>query len=225
MDDLTAASPRPLEEAEWRAEWIVPTATSGKPGFRPAFRLRGEVVVDRPVRRAWLHATAHGIYELELDGARVTADELTPGFTEYATRTQVQSYDVTHLLEIGSHTLDALLADGWYRGQVGILRAADQWGDHTAFLAQLHLEHDDGTTTVVGTDASWQWSTTHIVAADLIEGQREDRRLVGVHDWQPVGVCERGYDALVVSPAPPVRAIEELRPVSVVELGPQFACC
>ncbi len=220
MDDLTAASPRPPAETDWQAEWIVPTATSGKPGFRPVFRLRGAVVVTRPVRRAWLHATAHGIYELELDGARVTADELTPGFTEYATRTQVQTYDVTHLLGEGSHTLDALLADGWYRGQVGILRAADQWGDHTAFLAQLHLEHDDGTTTVVGTDASWQWSTTHIVAADLIEGQREDRRLVGVHDWQPVGVCERGYDALVVSPAPPVRAIEELRPVSVIELRP-----
>ena len=54
--------------------------------------------------------------------------------------------------------LGALLADGWYRGQVGILRAADQWGEQTAFLAQLHLEHEDGTTTVVGTDAGWRWS-------------------------------------------------------------------
>ena len=72
----------------------------------------------------------------------------------------------------------------------------------TAFLAQLELEHEDGTTTVFGTDDTWQWSTTHILAADLIEGQREDRRLVGVHDWQPVSVSERGYDALVTSPAP-----------------------
>ena len=149
-----------------------------RPAPGPAYRLRGEVVVDRPVRRARLHATAHGIYELELDGVRVGTDELTPGFTEYDDRTQVQTYDVTDLLAPGPHVLGALLADGWYRGQVGILRAADQWGDQTAFLAQLHLEHDDGTTTVVGTDASWRWAASHILAADLIEGQREDRRLV-----------------------------------------------
>ena len=115
-------------QAPWTAQWISPTASGARPGFRPAYRLRGEVVVDRPLRRATLHATAHGIYELELDGARVTTDELTPGFTEYAKRTQVQTYEVTALLDVGSHTLAALLADGWYRGQVGILRASDQWG-------------------------------------------------------------------------------------------------
>jgi alpha-L-rhamnosidase len=212
-----------LEEADWRADWVVPTATSGTPGFRPAHRLRGEVVVDRPVRRARFHATAHGIYELELDGVRVGGDELTPGFTEYGERTQVQTYDVTDLLAPGAHVLDALLADGWYRGQVGILRASDQWGEQTAFLAQLHLEHDDGSTTVVGTDASWRWAASHVLAADLIEGQREDRRLVGLSDtsaWAPVGVSERGYASLVCSPAPPVRPVEEIRPVSVTELRP-----
>ena len=174
----------------WTAQWVSPTATGERPGQRPAYRLQGEVTVDRPVRRATLHATAHGIYELELDGARVTTDELTPGFTEYASRTQVQTYDVTGLLGPGTQRLGALLADGWYRGQVGITRATDQWGTETAFLAQLELEHEDGTTTVLGTDETWQWSATHILAADLIEGQREDRRLVEVRDWR-AGVGQR----------------------------------
>ncbi|GAC1381604.1 MAG: hypothetical protein NVSMB48_10010 [Marmoricola sp.] len=203
---------------EWQAQWISPTATGERPGFRPAYRLRGEVTLDRPVRRATLHATTHDIYELELDGARVTTDALTPGFTEYAYRVQVQSYDVTDLLGQGAHLLDAVLADGWYRGQVGITRATDQWGTRTAFLAQVEVEHVDGSRSVFGTDDTWRWSTTHIHAADLIEGQREDRRLVGVHDWHRVEVSDRGYDSLVTSPAPPVRAVEELRPVSVVEL-------
>ena len=214
---------------DWTAQWVSPTATGDRPGHRPAYRLQGEVAVDRPVRRATLHATAHGIYELELDGARVTADELTPGFTEYASRTQVQTYDVTGLLGVGAHTLGALLADGWYRGQVGITRATDQWGTETAFLAQLELEHEDGTTSVLGTDETWRWSTTHILAADLIEGQREDRRLVGVHDWQPVvgqrprvrragdvtgaaGARRRGAAAGVGDRAPTRRARRRPRP-------------
>ena len=70
-----------------------------------------------------------------------------------------------------------LLSDGWFRGQIGLTRAHDQWGDRTAFLAQLHVEHPDGTVTVTGTDGSWQSRRSHITAADLIEGQSEDRRL------------------------------------------------
>jgi len=112
-----------LEPSDWRAEWISTTAVAGPAGSRPSYRLRGELVVDRPVRRARLYATAHGIYELELDGVRVGADELTPGYTEYDRRTQVQTYDLTGRLGPGRHVLGAYLADGWYRGQVGILRA------------------------------------------------------------------------------------------------------
>ena len=74
---------------------------------------------------------------------------------------------------------------------------------------------------MVGTDATWQWAPSHILAADLIEGQCEDRRLVGVDGpWSEVVVSDRGYGALVDSPAPPVRAVEEIRPVSVTELRP-----
>ena len=214
-----------LSTADWSAAWISTGAPTddqpGPAGHRPAYRLRGEVSVERPVVRARLYATAHGIYELSLDGQRVGTDELTPGYTEYASRTQVQTYDVTDLLAPGTHLLEAQLADGWYRGQVGMLNAHDQWGTETAFLAQLHLEHEDGSSTVVGTDATWRWAPSHITETDLIEGQHEDRRLLAVEPtWSPVVLSDRGYDALVCSPAPPVRAVEELRPVSVTEVRP-----
>ena len=91
-------------------------------------------------------------------------------------------------------------------------------GHRDGVLAQLELEHEDGTTTVVGTE-TWRWATSHITETDLIEGQHEDRRLLA-HEpvWSPVVVSERGYDALVCSPAPPVRPVEELRPVSVTSV-------
>ena len=204
----------------WRAHWVAPIAEAPPAGRRPAYRLRGELAIDGPVRRATLFATAHGLYEAELNGARVGDDELTPGYTEYAHHTQVQTYDVTALVREGTNTLDALLADGWYRGQVGVARAHDQWGTETAFLAQLEVEQDDGTLAVLGTDDTWQWTTSHILVADLIEGQHEDRRLLEPEGWSPVAVVDHGYDTLVTSPAPPVRAVQELRPVSVTELRP-----
>ena len=110
--------------------------------------------------------------------------------------------------------LDALLADGWYRGQVGMTRAHDQWGTETAFLAQLEVEHEDGTTAVFGTDDTWRWSD------QPHPGRRPDRGPARGPTAGRTGrpgrrsrSVDRGYDALVTSPAPPVRAVEELRPV------------
>ena len=85
----------------WRATWVSPTAEPTPAGRRPAYRLRGTFELERPVRRATLFATAHGIYEAELNGVRVGDEELTPGYTEYQHHTQVQSYDVTELVREG----------------------------------------------------------------------------------------------------------------------------
>lgn len=135
----------------WRAAWVCPTAEPTPAGRRPAYRLRGTFVVAGPISRATLYATAHGIYEAELNGVRMGDEELTPGYTEYAHHTQVQSYDVTGLLREGQNTLDALLADGWYRGQVGVGHASDQWGTETASdgcVAEVVLP--DGRTATLG---------------------------------------------------------------------------
>jgi alpha-L-rhamnosidase len=186
----TAVEAGLLTPRDWTAAWIEPIEHGeSKPGFRPAYLLRGELRVSGKVETARLCATAHGIYEAYLNGNRIGDIELAPGYTEHAHRTQVQAYDVTALVEEGTNTLGAVLTDGWYRGEVGILRAYDQWGHSTAFLCQLHVDHPDGTTTVLGTGASWRSSRSHIVAADLIEGQAEDRRLYRP-DW-----CTSSYDA------------------------------
>ncbi|MGY1625162.1 family 78 glycoside hydrolase catalytic domain [Geodermatophilus sp. SYSU D00965] len=213
---------------DWRAEWIEPgEQPAGAPGERPAALLRLEFDVDRPVAAARLHATAQGLYEAFLGTARVGDAELTPGFTQYDARLQVQTHDVTAQVRPGRNALAVLLADGWFRGQIGITRAADQWGDRLAFLAQLQLTHDDGSTTVVGTGPGWRSATGHVVAADLVAGERWDLRRLprgwdapGFDDagWAAVAVVGHGYAGLVDSPAPPVRRVEELVPVSVTRL-------
>ena len=46
--------------------------------------VRGVFDVGRPISRARLYITAHGIYEAFLNGVRVGDAELTPGYTQYA---------------------------------------------------------------------------------------------------------------------------------------------
>ena len=121
-----------LHGEDWAAAWVgrdalrqPPVDPPGPDGHGPAWPgwsplyLRREFTLTRPPVRARLYATAHGVYEPRLNGARVGSDELAPGWTEYHRRLQYQTYDVTGLLRVGDNVLAAIVADGWWSGYVG----------------------------------------------------------------------------------------------------------
>ncbi len=228
LGESTPSEPVPLrsgllEEGDWSAPWIgVEEDVVPPQGERPAYWLRSSFEAT-DIDDAVLHVTALGLYEVFLNGVRVGDVELAPGFTQYAARVQAQSYDVAALLRPGTNVLAVLLADGWYRGQVGAPRAADQFGTRTA----LRLQLETGAGTVLArTGEHWRTAASHVLAVDLIGGQHEDRRRhdAGVHrptyddaSWTPA--TTRTVDvAVVASVAPPVRRVEEIRPVSVRQL-------
>jgi hypothetical protein len=181
------------------------------------------------VASAWLHVTAHGIYEAFINGTRVGDEELRPGFTAYRRRLQVQTYDVTGLVTEGVNVLGALVSDGWWRGQHGFLRQVDSYGPATGFLAELRVTLRGGGTVVAGTGPAWRSAPSHVLAADLMAGEVHDlrRRRPGWSSpgadrsgWDPVRVAWHGYEQLCPTAGPPVRRIQELPAISVTELAP-----
>ena len=215
-----------LHPADWTAQWIGPEEpVVPAPGERPGYALHKTFTLDAAPESARAYATAHGIYELFLNGERVGDQQLTPGSTSYNTTLQVQAYDVTALLRPGTNTISAVLTDGWYRGTFGYTRDADMYGTHTALLAQLELL-SGGHRTVIGTDASWQVSRTEILSADLMAGQRVDFRERGRSTHGTAGrlgaaavVRDCSYETLTGPVAPPTRIVEELAPVSITRLA------
>lgn len=203
-----------LDGATWIAhdEGDVPAA-----GRRPAYVFRREFALDDVDPRASLSLTAHGIYEVFLNGARVGDEELAPGFTSYQATLHVQTIPVGAYLRPGSNELRVVLSDGWYRGRHGYDRVADSYGTRTAFIARL----DAGATRLVS-DISWRSAESEIVAADLMDGQTSDLRRIGREAWQPVIVSDDPLtartDRLAFSPAPPVRRTDEVHPVSIRRL-------
>ncbi|MEV0974304.1 glycoside hydrolase family 78 protein [Microtetraspora glauca] len=195
---------------------------------RPSPYLRREFDVPRPVRRARLYATALGVYELHLNGRRVGADHLAPGWTDYHHRVTYQTYDVTALVSEGRNALGAALADGWYAGNISWF-GSFQYGRRLALRAELEILHDDGTTTRLRTDPDWRAGGGAIRYADLQNGERQDLAaeppgwtMPGFDDsgWLPAVPVSPPSGRLAAAVAPPIRVHEELAPKAVWEARP-----
>ncbi len=170
--------------------------------------------------------TARGLYELYLNGRRVGDQEFTPGWTSYKSRLQYQTYDVTGLLERGENVAGATLGDGWYRGVIGFDNQRNVYGDRLALLMQIRVTYEDGRTETFGTDRTWKATTGPIVMSQIYAGETYDARLErpgwdapGYSDagWSGVRVAEYGKENLIAPAGPPVRKIQELRPVKIIK--------
>jgi alpha-L-rhamnosidase len=214
-----------LKASDWTAAAIAPAWPENPDSDRRPPLLRRGFILDRPVASARLYVTAHGLYETEINGRRVGDDAMSPGWTVYGQRLRYYTYDVTDHLTEGENAIGAWLADGWYRGRIGFNGGyRNLYGDKLALLAQLHVTHQDGSITVIGTDQGWKASSGPILFTGLYEGEHYDARELpagwsrpGFNDagWTSVTEVPRDMATLIAPEGPPVRCTGEVRPVSV----------
>jgi alpha-L-rhamnosidase len=214
-----------LEPEDWTAELVAPAGEEERPVDGPAPLLRREFALRPGVASARLYVTAHGVYEVEINGVRVGDHALAPGWTSYGHRLRYQTFDVTGLLRPGENAVGAQLADGWFRGRVGFEGGVSKhYGDRVALLAQLEVAYDDGTTERVGTDGAWRSAEGPITAASLYDGESYDARRerdgwsspgYAATGWSPVTVEPLDAARLVAPTGPPVRRTQELEPAAI----------
>ncbi|MCR1784292.1 family 78 glycoside hydrolase catalytic domain [Nocardioides carbamazepini] len=192
--------------------------------------LRTDFATDsgKSVERARIYATARGIYELTLNGEPVGDQHLAPGWTDYNTRFQHQTYDVTDQVRAGDNGLGATMGNGWWGGKVGMW-GPGVYGNRLSLLARLRIDYTDGTTQWVDTGDDWTTHAGPYVAADNIDGETFDARLAqagwdqhGYDDggWTPAVVRESATELVVPQPDEPVRTTEEIDVVERTEPTP-----
>ena len=213
-----------LTPSDWRASWIEPglKEDASRPG--PVPMLRREFTLAGPVQRARAYVTAHGLYEMHLNGRRVGEDVFTPGWTSYGHRVQYQTYDVTDLLKPGANAVGVLVGNGWYRGEIGFTNQRNRYGSKVALLLQIDVTYKNGRTETLGSDASWKSTTGPILMSEIYHGETYDARreipnwtISGFDDRQWSGVTAADYpkDTLIAPAGPPVRRVEELKPIKI----------
>ena len=219
-----------LAPQDWHARWIESPA----PRFQdlcPCPHLRRAFVLKAAPVRATLSATAHGLYELSVNGQKVGDAHFAPGWTDYSKRQAYQTHDVTSLLTTGENALGAMLGDGWWCGYVGFGGARKHYGDRPALLLQLDVEYEDGSRDTVTSDEHWRTADGPLLYSDFLMGEKYDARqeqpgwnAPGYDDraWQPVTVRDTPAASapLVAQPDPPVRVTQEIVPISIASPTP-----
>lgn len=223
-----------LNPADWQAQWIgeatPPTGATAAPGLL----LRREFPVNTNLVRAVMHVSGLGYYTLTVNGNAATENLLEPGWTEYAKTVLYQTYDITPLLQSASANAVGLsLGHGVYdiTGATGnrYVKFTRSSGELKA-IAHIRLEYADGSTQIVGTDASWQVGVSPITYENLFAGEDHDARLE-VPGWNKAGMAATWPAAVVASSpggtlhglsraAPPIREHEVFPPKSVNPIAP-----
>ena len=190
-----------------------PESETACPVFVRRFAPAGTVTAAR------LYATAHGIYEAELNGKRIGDAYLAPGWTNYHKFLQVQYYDVTDLVQSGANELTLTVADGWYKGPLTWDCNTNYYGSRTAVWAELRLVYADGRREVIATDTDGSWSvrTGPVQYSQLYMGETIDTTAPAP---RTAAVCVVGPDefdpaVLTAQVSEPVRITERLEPIVI----------
>ena len=159
-----------LTEDNWKAKWITHTLDKEETAC-PVFI--GKFSTTKKVKAARLYATACGVYEAFINGEKAGDQFMAPGWTSYHHRLQYQTYDITGLLK-KENEIAVAVGNGWYKGELGYMTKADNYGDRIALLALLRIEYEDGDVLCYGTDTDWQVETREILYSEIYHGETQD---------------------------------------------------
>lgn len=207
-----------LDRSEWKAKLISGLKQPRDEPKQP-FRLRKSFKYQGGNAR--LYATAHGIYEIEINGKRVGEDVLTPGWQSYNHHLHYQIYDVTKLLQVGENVIGAYVGEGWYAGRLGRPGTSNIWGDRLGFLAQLEADAE----AICVTDSSWEYLTGPVESSEIYNGETYNTHLEDP-SWSTNSSSARGLGSAAELSFPeaqlsapdvaPVRRVIELKPKTII---------
>ncbi|MES2647292.1 MAG: family 78 glycoside hydrolase catalytic domain [Bacteroidota bacterium] len=208
-----------LMPGDWKAKWIE-AGFAEDASTRPAILLRDDFNVEKQIASATLYVTAHGMYEVQINGSRVGDAYLSPGWTSYIKRLQYQVYDVTSLLNKGENAIGAMVGNGWYRGFLAWNDNKNIYGSKLGLLAQINIRYTNGETAIVTSDESWKSAVSPVKSVEIYHGEMYDARDEKMgwsgagfnsNQWSPVAVATYDNKNLLATENEPIRKHETFK--------------
>jgi len=196
----------------------------------PAQLFRHTFTVSKKPVKARLHSTAAGYYEVFINGKNVSDRIMDPGQTDYDKRILYNTDNVTSAIVKGNNAIAVHLGSGWYHEDIAFNKVRSLAYGLPAFIAQLELTYQDGTSEIISSNEQWKNHPSPVVKEGLFSGEVFDANLV-VNNWEtaagPRNINQwaqarpmNNWPTASLEPQllPPIRAVQEVKPIAVLQV-------
>lgn len=228
-----------LSENHWKGSWIADGRKAPEqdadfykdreaPVFRKTFTLNKKVTAAR------LYIAGLGYYEASINGKKIGAEMLAPGWTSFNKTVLYRSMDITPMLKAGANAAGVMLGNGWYNPLP--LR---MWGVHNlrerlaigepCLKAMIRISYSDGSNEEIITDESWQTVGGPVLRNNVFLGEHYDARKE-IENWQgnqgvwtiakPAVIVPGPLGKLKAQLQPGVEVTKIVKPVKITEIKP-----
>ena len=225
-----------LKPEDWKARWIGLNRTAGNDDTLSektrlsARMLRKDFQIQKNVKKATAYVCGLGLFELYINGNKISDQVLVPALSEYNKRAYYLTYDVTGQLNQGSNAMGVILGNGRYFALRKMTPAPTTNYGFPKLILQLDLEYADGTNQTIASDETWKLATDGpIVANNEYDGEEYDAtrekqgwNQPGFNDsaWKQAAMVEPASPLLCAQPIAPIAVMETISPVAVKEIKP-----
>ena len=189
----------------------------------------------KEIKRATVHISGLGLYELYINGQKVGDDVLAPAPTDYRRTTLYNSYDVTDLLKGNgeANAVGVTLGNGrFYTMRQNYKPYKIPTFGYPKMRMNMVIEYADGTKQRVNSDEKWSLTAEGPIRSNNeYDGEVYDARLE-LGDWTKPGYddskwlkaqrAELPFGTLRGNTAPNMKVMKTLQPKSVRKLGDRY---
>lgn len=168
----------------WIGKWI---SVKDKENTRhPVFHRHFSV--NKAVSSARLYITGIGLFIPFMNGNKITEEKLLPYCNAYDKWLQTFTFELKKDWFLENNEISVMLGNGWYRGRFGFNAAntAPAYGDEWQLLAEMHIQYEDGSEEVIGTDSNWNITRSDITFSNIYDGEIRDLTLSETEPEIPV---------------------------------------
>ncbi len=206
-----------MQVSNWNGKWI---SDGESVNHRPASYFRKEFKLKKKIKTACAYITAGGLYELSINGEKVSDEMLNPMYTRFDKRNLYSTFDISSFLKNGQNVVGVELGNGWYNHQSTAVWFFDKaaWRNRPAFLVNIRLNYVDGTSEIIATDASWKRIESPVVFNSIYTAEHYDACLE-IPGWNTSKLDDSDWNNAVETQAPsPAVVSQQLRPIRVTSV-------
>ncbi len=206
-----------MHATNWIGKWI----TDGESvDYKPASYFRKGFKLKKKIETARAYIAAAGLFELSINGEKVSNEMLNPMFTRFDKRNLYSTFDITSMLDKGDNVVGVTLGNGWYNHQSTAVWFFDKavWRNRPSFLLNIWIKYADGTSEVIATDTSWKRTNSPIIFNSIYTAEHYDARLE-IPGWDTRKLDDSDWNNAIKTEAPSTVVVsQQLRPIRVTSV-------